>query len=193
MLRWQSRVDSARARAVLASRVARVPSGRPRLDATPKLVVPTASKPASTNASADGTSQAFGSSSGRSRWCNSAKLGTPERYRATASTPVEPAGRRAGARAPARRRGVSRRGRTAERSDARADPLRALLRDGPPPPPGHRHTERGKPGDQADRTDDVRAGDRAAAGALVAGRSRRGGGVRGRGGRGPAGRGELQR
>ena len=47
-------------------RVARPPSGRPMLEATPKLVVPIAANPASTNASADGTSQALGSSSGLS-------------------------------------------------------------------------------------------------------------------------------
>jgi hypothetical protein len=46
--------------------VDRPPSGVPRLDATPKLVVPIAAKPHSSSASADGTSHALGSSSGSS-------------------------------------------------------------------------------------------------------------------------------
>src|SRR5258708_17082320 len=54
--------------------VERPPSGFPRLDATPKLVVPIAAKPHSSSARADGTSHALGSNKGSSPWCRSAKV-----------------------------------------------------------------------------------------------------------------------
>jgi hypothetical protein len=58
---------NAAAKAVLASRVVRPPSGCPALDATPKLVVPIAVKPSARKASADGTSQALGNTNGTPR------------------------------------------------------------------------------------------------------------------------------
>ena len=66
--RWVRR----RARSIVASAVSAAPSRRPSAAATPRLVVPTASKPAAASAAADAWSHAFGRTSGSPGRCRSA-------------------------------------------------------------------------------------------------------------------------